>query len=354
MKHKSKIALLPVKSRSKIVNENYPDGNPAARQATSPEEVNMSEEKTLQVLLAVDGSPHSAAAVAMMAGIEWPARTSVRVLAVVPERWLLTGLNPQAQQVVDDTLEKMRWVELAAAERLATQAAERLKEHGLAAKAEIYEGRPSEVILQRAALEGMSAELIVIGARGLSAPEEFQLGSTAYKVAQYAECSVLVIRPLEREQPLSVILATDGSPEAQRAAEFFCGFSLPQWAEITVVSVAESTSGLPVGEHESVVNPLTSPREAFSMPDVVRHALLDEAETRAAEAIKLLQDCGAQVQSTIRLGHPSGEILAIAREQDADLIAIGARGRTRAALFLLGGVAQKVVKYAPCSVLVVR
>lgn len=304
----------------------------------------MSQEQTFQVLLAVDGSPHSAAATALMAGMEWPANARVRVLAVVRERWSMLGLSPQAQQVMDESLTGVRQVEWSAAERLAAQAAEQLREGGLTAEAEAREGRPSEVILHRAAREGVPADLIVIGARGLSAPGEFQLGSTAHKVAHYADCSVLVVRPLEREQPPSVILAADGSLEAQRAAEILCLLSLPHWAEVTVVSVAEATVGLPIGAHEPVAD----------VPEIIRRALLEAAEARAAEAIKRLQGCGAHLRRAIRFGHVAGEILAAAREQDADLIAIGARGQTRAEPFRLGGVAQKVVKYAPCSVLVVR
>jgi nucleotide-binding universal stress UspA family protein len=52
--------------------------------------------------------------------------------------------------------------------------------------------------------------------------------------------------------------------------------------------------------------------------------------------------------------YPADEILAAAQEQDADLIVVGARGRTRAGPFRMGDVAQKVVKYGSCSVLVVR
>ncbi len=74
----------------------------------------------------------------------------------------------------------------------------------------------------------------------------------------------------------------------------------------------------------------------------------------AAVAIKCLGDCGAQVQRVIRLGHAATQILFVATERDADLIVLGARSQARAGSFRLGGVAQKVVKYAPCSVLVVR
>ena len=54
-------------------------------------------------------------------------------------------------------------------------------------------------------------------------------------------------------------------------------------------------------------------------------------------------------RSAVRFGHPAGEILAAAQEQDADLIVVGARGGTRAGPFRMGDVAQKVVKYASGS-----
>ena len=61
-----------------------------------------------------------------------------------------------------------------------------------------------------------------------------------------------------------------------------------------------------------------------------------------------------QVRPIIRTGQPAAEIVQIAQEQDAGLLIIGARGQTRAEPFPLGGVAEKLVRFAPCSVLVAR
>jgi len=302
----------------------------------------LSNGRGLKILLAVDGSPHSEAAVRLVTGMTWPAETSVAVLAVVPERWSLLGSNAEAEAVISQTLASLQKADWTAAEQLAGQVANRLRTRHLNAGAEVRGGRPSEVILQCAAEP--RADLIVIGAKGLSAPGEFRMGSTAHKLAHYAECSVLVARPAERIETLSVILAADGSPEAQRATEFLCTLSLPQWAEVTVVSVAEVTIGFPTGERRPVAD----------VPEIVRRALLDSAESRVTQVLECLQQCGAQVRSVIRLGHAAKEILATAQDFDADLIVVGAHGETRAEPFPLGGVAQKVVKYAPCSVLVVR
>jgi len=302
----------------------------------------MSKPKDLRVLLAVDGSPHSEAAVKLVTKIAWPAGSMIDVVAVAPERWSLLGLSVQAQRVVEETLAKVQQVERATAERLAARTTAELRAHDLCAAPDAREGRPAEAILERAA--ELQADLIVIGARGLSAPGDFHLGSTAHKLANRATCSVLVARPAPRAELLSVILAADGSPEAQRAADLLCRLALPQWAEVLVVGVAEVAMALPAAEGEA----------RSDVPALVRRALLDAAETRVAEVVTRLRECEAEVRSAVRFGHPAGEILAAAREDDADLIAIGARGQTRAGPLPLGGVAQKVAKYATCSALVVR
>jgi nucleotide-binding universal stress UspA family protein len=291
----------------------------------------------LPVLLAVDGSSYSDAEATLVASITWPAGSSVRVLAVVPERLPLLGLSPETQRMVDESLSDLRQQEWVVAETLTTQVANRLRAHDLAVEVLVREGRPAEVILEQAV--AMSADLIVIGAKGLSAPDEFRLGATAHKLAHYADCSVWVVRPPERAQLLSAILATDGSPEAQRAAEFLCALSLPRWTEVTVVSVADAKGGILPGA---------------SLPESLRRTLFDAAKSCADEMMQSLCDCGAHVRSTVRFGHSADEILAAAQERDADLIVVGARGRTRAGPFRMGDVAQKVVKYASCSVLVVR
>ena len=300
----------------------------------------------MKILLAVDGSRYSDAEAELVAGITWPAGTTVRVLAVVAERLPLLGIGPDAQRMVDETLVDIRQQEWVAAEAIAVRVADRLRAFDLTIEAQVSEGRPAEMILEHA--EALSADLIVIGAKGLSAPDEFRLGATAHKLVHYADCPVLVTRSPVRAQSLSTILATDGSPEAGQAAEFLCALSLPQWAEVTVVSVAEADGGIVPAfrsdEHHSAAN----------VPEALRQTVLDAAEACMAETVVKLRDCGAQVGGAARFGHPADEILSAARNQEADMIIVGARGRTRATRFRLGGVAQKVVRYAPCSVLVVR
>ena len=302
----------------------------------------MSEKTGLRILLAVAGSSQSEAAVRLVANIPWPAGTSVHVLTVAPERWPYLGPNLEAEHGLAEVLAGMRQADHTAAGAVARSAAAMLPVPELAVQTDIREGRPSEVILQCAS--ELRCDLIMIGAKGLNAPTLFLLGSTAHKVAHYATCPVLVTRRSERERPVSVVLATDGSAEAQGAAAFLCALSLPRWAEVTVVSVGEATPDFPIGEHHLITD----------LPASLRQALSDAAEAHAAAALERLQTCRTQVRCDIRVGHTTTEILATAWEHDADLIVIGARGQTHAEPFPLGSVAQKIVKYAECSVLLVR
>jgi nucleotide-binding universal stress UspA family protein len=255
--------------------------------------------------------------------------------------------------VVRETVARIRKRNQAAAQQVAARVADqlgraRMDDHPdhLAIVTEIHEGHPAEVILERAT--ALPADLIAIGARGLSAPGEFRLGATAHKVVAHASCAVLVARPPADASLSSVVLAVDGSPESRQAVEWVCALGLPRGAEINVISVAEVVGDFPA---DSV-----SKREDARGVDLalVQRALLHTAETQAWAALDRLQVSGAQVRPIVRTGQPAAEIVRIAQEQKADLVVIGARGQTRGEPFPLGGVAEKLIRFAPCSVLVAR
>ena len=62
----------------------------------------------------------------------------------------------------------------------------------------------------------------------------------------------------------------------------------------------------------------------------------------------------AATTSKLRTGTPFVEIVAAAREQSSDLIVVGTHGRTGLAHVMIGSVAEKVVRKAPCPVLTVK
>ena len=299
---------------------------------------------SLKILLAVDDSPYSAAAVNMLTHISWPAGTSVNLLATVPEQLPLMETRLETLFEVDERVEIKRWRDWAAIQILTTQATAELRAHHLIVETtEICEGQLAEIIPEHAI--ALSTDLVVIGAKKLSTPNKNWLNSAVYKLASFDRPSVLVVRPSEQIRPLNTILAVDDSSEAWRAVEFVCTLSLPDWAKVTVVSVVEEEEKCLVGAAPAGHYPLAV--DAWQ----TRPGLI---EANVVKVARHLQDYGVQVRRLMRFGYPADEILSAAQEQDADLIVVGARSQPMVNAFFWGGVLEKVVNYAPCSVLVVR
>ena len=147
----------------------------------------------MRILLAVDGSACSNAAVLEVARRTWPEASEVRAISVVEpivpvigEAWAFTDTNylVEAEKIAtglaQDALDK-------AVEKLASS-------HGSALKLsrEILRGFPKEVILDEA--ERWRPDLIVVGSHGYRGLTRFMLGSVSQAIASHAKCSVEIVR----------------------------------------------------------------------------------------------------------------------------------------------------------------
>ena len=135
----------------------------------------------------------------------------------------------------------------------------------------------------------------------------------------------------------TVVIATDGSGSAQRAVEAALDLAAKFDATVHALYVVDS------GEVEST-------------PDDVRDVLERALATTGGRALTLVREADGpgDVVTAVRDGDPAAEIQAYAEEIDADLIATGTRGRHGDHGFLLGSVAEEVVRHAPVPVLSVR
>ena len=143
----------------------------------------------MKILLAVDGSEHSAAAVEAVAARPWPPGTVVRVLSAV-ER-----VVPPAAEVWYDaggSLEQTREELTRRADQLTAGVAERLRAGGFTAETAVRDGDPRPVIVDEA--EEWGADLIIVGSHGYTGPKRWLLGSVAQSVVGHAPCSVEVVR----------------------------------------------------------------------------------------------------------------------------------------------------------------
>ena len=102
------------------------------------------------------------------------------------------------------------------------------------------------------------------------------------------------------------------------------------------------------------------PMPLYGTPDAAMsggliQTMVDDAERSLAAWEATARAAGvASLQSKMPSGVPWGEIVKLALESHADLVVMGTHGRTGLTHVLIGSVAEKVVRHAPCAVLVVR
>ena len=91
-------------------------------------------------------------------------------------------------------------------------------------------------------------------------------------------------------------------------------------------------------------------------PGAVAVALSDHLETRAREGLHRLQRLAGDVwvDTDVRFGHPVETILSVAEEVGADLIVLGTHGRKGVTRWLLGSVAEAVLRRSEVPVMTVR
>ena len=139
-----------------------------------------------------------------------------------------------------------------------------------------------------------------------------------------------------------ILLPTDGSRFSDKSEMHALAIAAANNAEIIALSVVENSfsAGLPDSETINEVNRL----------------LKDETEQNLQKVERLRDEEGLDVKVTKRIaeGSPAKAILEIIEEEDIDLVVIGSSGKSGIGKFLMGSVAEKVVKSAKCCVLVVH
>lgn len=140
-----------------------------------------------------------------------------------------------------------------------------------------------------------------------------------------------------------ILLPTDFSENSQHGVAYACALAEQFRSELHVLHVVQD-----------LVAMVPEPGLAFPPPgDYVR-----EMEEAARAALAQIPDAswaaGKTVVRVTRQGPPFLEIVRYAKEQSIDLIVMGTHGRSGLAHVLMGSVAERVVRKAPCAVLTVR
>ncbi len=145
-----------------------------------------------------------------------------------------------------------------------------------------------------------------------------------------------------------ILLATDGSESAKKAEDYALYLTKTDRADLTVVHVLDDKL-CHYGYVDQLV-PGTTKEEFVSY-------VISERESTAREVIREFTEKaeaqGVSFELKLRQGEPSKEIVAVAREEEKDLIIVGGRPPHKRSRFKLFGTAEKVASQSPCSVIIV-
>ena len=140
-----------------------------------------------------------------------------------------------------------------------------------------------------------------------------------------------------------MLAPTDFSPHAAKAVRFACGLAERFDAELHLLHVL---SEIVLASPDPLLAPILPP------------AFYKESEEQSSAALAELLDPSwgrpRAVATAVRWGAAVEEIVAYAQERPIDLIVIATHGRTGLSHVLLGSVAERIIREAPCPILTIR
>lgn len=146
---------------------------------------------------------------------------------------------------------------------------------------------------------------------------------------------------------MRILLATDGSDNAKAAVEWLARWPPPPDSLIRVVTVVHRVIPVAGIDYAGIYASWEALEEA-------REAELKAAQSIVDEAANYLAEHGFQVEKMVVEGDPGHELIEMAKEWKADAIVAGARGLSTIEALIIGSVTGKLVRHAPCSVIVVK
>jgi nucleotide-binding universal stress UspA family protein len=322
------------------------------RKKTERSENGMSER--MKILIAYDGSECADAALDDMRRAGLPA---------VAEAILLTAadvfLPPPINEEVDNTFPLYVPDGVRRAHEHAAQAVSEASElaEGAAARvktsfpdwkvsSEACADSPAWAVIKKA--DEIKADLVIVGAQGHNLlGGRLILGSVSQRVLYEASASVRVARYSKGSSnaPLRILIATDGSPDAEAAVEVVARRTWPAGSEARLLCVLDTVMAVTPSPGEPTVVKWVEVGDEEDW-EWVRKLFEPSAEK--------LRKAGLKASVITRKGNPKNVVVEDAEGWGADSIFLGAKGMRGIDRFLLGSVSAAVSARAHCSVEVVR
>jgi len=202
---------------------------------------------------------------------------------------------------------------------------------------------PETAIVEQAT--NHDVDLVVMGTHGRKGVDRLLSGSVAEEVVRQAPCPVFTVRGADAESPTStpvdrLLVPVDLSEQTTLVVDHATALADAYGATIDLLHVVEEAT-FPTAYG---IDPLASPQ-----PDV---------QERAREALDTLvgdlDTNDVPIHTHVLAGYAARDIVDFAEEHAADLVVMATHGRTGLQRFLIGSVAEKVVRSAPCPVFTVK
>jgi nucleotide-binding universal stress UspA family protein len=201
-------------------------------------------------------------------------------------------------------------------------------------------------------------DLIVVGTHGRTGVSHALIGSVAERVVRTAPCPVLTVRHPEHEFVFSdsqnseaamillkkILVATDFSEPSDAALAYGRELARTVNAQLLVLNVTDNIMARAYGG------------DGFVFSDPQLQGEVEATARKQADALLCQEDRDVlRAQAVVLTSNtPAFAIVDYARANDVDLIVMGTHGRGAVAQLLMGSVAERVVRTAPCPVLTVR
>lgn len=191
------------------------------------------------------------------------------------------------------------------------------------------------------------ADLILMPTHGYTGLRHVFLGSTAERVVQHAPSPVFVVRQLGKRPAVKkfsykkILVPVDFSDCSQKALQYAIGFANQLGAEIVLL-------------HATYLGYIYSV-EGTALYDIpgLQKAARKKAERQMQKLVRTVTFGQAKFETVFTETSPVLDICDFAKDHDVDLIITSTHGLTGFQHVLIGSVAEKVVRHASCSVLVV-
>lgn len=220
---------------------------------------------------------------------------------------------------------------------------------GAAFETMVTAGDPAHDILACAGT--LPADLIVLGTHGVGGFQHLVLGSVTEKVLRKASCPVLTVPPRAHTSTAHVtrvVCAVDFSDCSLNAVTFAASLAKESGAALSLLHVIDWPW------HESAIAEVEGVPPAQALAIVEYRRYLETGAKERLDAIAASAMPTGTVVTGVRFGKPYVELLEAARQERADLIVLGVRGRGALDLGFFGSTANHVVRSASCPVLTIR